>query len=198
MTHLLRGSSLLAQLLAEPAHARDAWVDALLGMPEAPEEEALPRGGVPYVPCEVDDIVAMVRELPLRTEDTLVDLGSGLGRVALIGHLLSGARAHGIEFQPGLVQLAQARARALGLARVTFTQGDAAEAPLEGTVFFLYSPFNGETLTRVLQRLKMLAKERSIAVCCVDMELASERWLRARSTSRAGLTIYRSVTGTRM
>ncbi len=188
-----RGSSLLAQLLAEPADARDAWVDALLGLPEAPEEEPLPRGAVPYVPCEVDDIVAVVRELPLRPEDLFVDLGSGLGRVVLISHLLSGARAHGIELQPRLVKLAQDRAAALGLSRVTFAQGDAAEAPLEGTVFFLYSPFNGEMLTRVLRRLKMLAQTRSIAVCCVDMELADARWLRARPTSRAGLTIYQSA-----
>src|SRR5262245_24997115 len=140
---MLRGPALLDAIAAVPADGRETWIDALLGIDELPADAALPRGAVPYLPCGVDDIVAFVRELPLREEDVLVDLGSGLGRVAILAHLLTGARAHGIEIQDHLVASARRRARALGLDRVSFDRADVREAALDGSVFFLYAPFNG-------------------------------------------------------
>jgi hypothetical protein len=186
---MLRGAALLDAIASVPPGAREAWVDALLGTEHLPPDVALPRGSVPYLPCGVDDIVAFVRELPLREEDVLVDLGSGLGRVAMLAHLLTGARAHGVEIQGHLVELANRRTAALGLDRVTFEHADVREAELDGTVFFLYAPFNGEMLAHVLQRLEALGQRRRFAVVTVGMELRVP-WLVPRPSSHVALTIH--------
>jgi hypothetical protein len=189
---LIHGPALWEALQAIPAADRDAWVDTLLGIDSPPPDVDLPRGAVPYLPCGVEEIVTMVRELPLRVSDELVDLGSGLGRVVMLAHLLSGARAHGIEIQAHLVERGRVRSRELGLAGVSFTHANAAEVDLDGSVFFLYAPFNGAMLTRVVQRLEAVARRRSIVIGSVGVEL-DESWLVARETSSRALTIYEPV-----
>src|SRR5688572_6264134 len=94
----LRGSSLLDELLAVPFVDRDVWVDEVLELDAPPDDiPELPRGAVPYVPCGVDAILRTVIDAPVRQGDVFVDLGAGLGRVALLAHLLTGARAVGVE-----------------------------------------------------------------------------------------------------
>src|SRR5262249_53521494 len=154
----LRGAALLDLLRAVPLLDRDAWVDELLGIEPPPSDiPDLPRGSVPYLPCGVDEIVAMVREAPVGPQDELVDLGAGLGRVVLLVHLLSGARARGVEIQAPLVDLARARCAELALAAVSFVHGDAADCELDGSIFFLYAPFGGDVLARVVRRLEGVA-----------------------------------------
>lgn len=170
---------------------RDAWVDELLGIEVPPPDMPdLPRGAVPYLPCGVDEILAMVREAPLSPDDVLVDIGSGLGRVVLLGHLLSGARAVGIELQQHLVASAAQRADALHLAGVSFVHANAADVALDGSVFFLYAPCNGEMLTRVLHRIEQVARRRRVVVGTVDLELHDVPWLLPRATSSRALTLY--------
>jgi len=195
----VEGTALLESLLTVPPHDRDAWVDVLLGIDELPlDEPDLPRDAVPYLPCGVDEGLAVLREVPISAADELVDLGAGLGRVAILVHLLSAARTHGVELQAPLVRSARACCAALGLESVTFTHGDAAETELDGSVFFLYTPFTGATLTRALARLQEVARRRPIAICCVGFELPRLAWLpqrvrdgEARSAIPA-LTIYDS------
>jgi hypothetical protein len=189
----LRGAALHEMIGALPWTERDAWVDELLEIESHVRDVPdLPRGAVPYLPCGVDEILAMVSEVPLTPCDELVDLGAGLGRVAILGHLLSGARTLGIEIQPPLVESARACCAALGLDDVAFLQGDAAEMDLDGSVFFLYSPFNGAMLARVIDRLRAVARLRGITVCTVGMELPDIRWLVQRAPSHASraLALY--------
>jgi hypothetical protein len=190
----LRGPALVERLLSVPYRDRDVWTDELLGLPEPPPDiPDLPRGAVPYLTAGVEEILTMVREAPLRSDDELVDLGSGLGRVVILAHLLSGARARGIEIQRPLVEGAIDCCRRLGLAgSLPFVHGDAAGVELDGSVFFLYSPFNGETLTRVMRRLEAVARRRPIVVCAVGLEFPTERWLQPRRTSSLSLTLYDS------
>jgi len=189
----LRGRELRSLLLGVPAAERESFVDTLLGLPEAPPDEpGLPRGAVPYLPSGVDEILAMVAEVPLSAHHRFVDLGAGLGRVVLLAHLLSLAPAHGIEIQAQLVAAAQTCAAALQLAGVTFQCADAASVRLEGSVFFLYSPFSGATLHQVLTALRALAERQEVVVVAVGLELPGETWLRRRSTSLPSLTIYES------
>ena len=184
-----RGAALLDRLLSVPTIERDTWVDALLGMETAPDDTDLPHGSVPYLPCGVEEILTMVREVPLRSEDTLVDLGSGLGRVVILAHLLTGARALGIEIQEPLVRIAKERCTALELPGVTFVHANVADTELDGSVFFLYAPFNGAMLARVLERLEEAARRRPLVVCTVDVEL-HVAWLTRRKTSSVSLTVY--------
>lgn len=189
----LRGRALLERLQALPRRDRDVWVDELLGIEEPPADMPdLPRGSVPYLPSGVDEILATVAEAPLGPDDTFVDLGSGLGRVVILAHLLSGARASGIEIQAHLVESARARCAMLGLASVRFEHANAVDTVLDGSVFFLYAPFNGAMLGHVLARLERVARRRSIVVGAVDLEL-HVAWLRRRSTACVALTLYDST-----
>jgi hypothetical protein len=136
--------------------------------------------------------MAMVLEAPLQPHDELVDLGSGLGRVVILAHLLSGARACGVEIQEPLVRTARSRCNALALGAVSFVHANAADVELDGSIFYLYAPCNGEMLTRVVHRLGEVARRRPIVVCAVGIELSGEPWLRPRKTSCALLTVYES------
>ncbi|HEY4159820.1 MAG TPA: class I SAM-dependent methyltransferase [Polyangiaceae bacterium] len=189
----LRGERLRELLLSVPVRERDAWVDELLGFAEPPPDSAeLPRGAVPYLPSGVDEILAMVRDVPVRADDQLVDLGSGLGRAVILAHLLSGAHASGVEIQGLLVGFAKARSAALNLARVSFVHGDAAEVKLDGSVFFLYAPCNGDLLAAVLRRVEDVARRRPIVVCAVALELHGLAWLERRKTAHVSLALYDS------
>lgn len=132
----------------------------------------------------------------MRAGDLFVDVGSGLGRAAALVHLLTGAAAVGIEVQPALVAGARALAARLNLAGVSFVEGDAAEAvaPLQaGSVFFLYCPFSGERLVKLLANLEMVARTRAIRVCCVDLPLPPCPWLEAAPPPSLDLAIHRST-----
>ena len=191
----LRGEALLARLAAVPFRERDAWVDEMLGIGSPPDDGAeLPRGAVPYLPCGVDEIMAMVRDVPLGAGDVFVDLGAGVGRVAILVHLLTGVRAHGIEIQRPLVDIARSRSAELGLtgADVSFEHADAATSTLAGSVFFLYTPFNGAMLASALGHLEEVARRRAIVVCTVGLELRDVPWLRARSATSVSLSVYDS------
>jgi SAM-dependent methyltransferase len=185
---VLRGAPLRDALLAVAPADRDAWVDKLLGIVSPPPDRELPAGAVPYLPCGVDEILAMLRDVPLGAEDVVVDLGSGLGRVVMLVHLLSGVRTVGIEIQPHLVEAARATSRTLGIG-VTFEQANVVDCELDGSVFFLYAPFNGALLARVLEKLRRLAQRRAFVICAVDLELDVD-WLVPRVSSHRAVALY--------
>ena len=190
----LRGAALLDLLRSIPLCDRDVWVDDLLGI-EAPPPDIpdLPHGSVPYLPCGVEEILAAVLEVPVLPDDELVDLGSGLGRVVILAHLLCGARARGVEIQEPLVRSARARCDELALDGVSFVRANAVDTELDGSIFFLYAPFNGEMLTGAVRRLEDVARRRPIVVCAVGLELADLPWLLPRTTSSLSLTLYDSA-----
>jgi protein-L-isoaspartate O-methyltransferase len=188
-----RGAALLERILAVPPHGRDAFVDELLGFePPPPDVPDLPRGAVPNLPSGVEEILAALREAPVGPDDELVDLGAGQGRVAIVAHLLRGARTVGVEIQEPLVRSARARCEALGLTGVTFVHGDAAGIELDGSVFYLYAPFNGVMLAGALRRVEAVAQRRPVVVCAVALELGHVPWLVPRPPSSSSLTIYDS------
>lgn len=180
-----------------PAIERDAWVDAVFGLEEVLEDgPELPKGCVPYLPCAVDVLLRIAYQLPVRPKDVFVDIGSGMGRAAVLMHLLTGASAMGIEVQSGHVKAAQELTRRLRLSDVMFVQGDAVgriQEFAEGTVFFLYCPFSGERVERFLANLESLARKRAIAVCSVDLPLPECSWLERVGAEFGDLRMYRSV-----
>lgn len=208
----LRGAALRARIKGLPPTERDPFVDALLALPELPEDQpGLPPGTVPYLPCAVATILQVVQEAPVAASDGFVDLGAGLGRVALLVHLLCGASAVGVELQPHLVQIAVQAAASLSLRAVDFRCADATRSPLpDGTVYFIYASFGRSALAQVLAQLKMQAQlqeqaqrqaqadrrdvagPRRITLCAVDFEIpqADYPWLRPRPSQRPELVFY--------
>ena len=114
-------------------------------------------------------------------------------------HLLSGATARGVEFEPAFCEYAQACAAALGLTQVAFITADARRADYtEGNVFFMYTPFEGSMLREVLERLRELSRSGPIRLAtygsCTTI-VAQQDWLSASNPAEPGsyrLAIFRS------
>jgi len=193
----LRGEELLRWLAAIAPAGREKALEQLLGISECPNEPAsLGDDLVGYSPSGVAPIVRAVFEAPVTREDIFIDLGAGLGKAAMVAHLLSGARARGVELQPGLVDQATARAAQLGLSEVSFVAADARDAELDdGNVFFLYLPFTGAVLAAVLRRIHLVAERRDVVVCTLGLDLPSNDWLERRETDAFWLSIYDSRCG---
>lgn len=161
----------------------DVLVSGLLdgGVPDAPRV-ALGPEMVFYQPTPARSILALVERVALGPSDVLYDLGSGLGHVALLGALLSGARACGVEIEPAYCAYARETARRLRVKGVELVEGDLCNAPLAGgTVYYLYTPVRGALLVRVLARLREEASRRALRVCtlgpCTAEVAAAAPWL---------------------
>jgi hypothetical protein len=145
----------------------DALVNGLLlgeGAPEAPNLRHPEM--VFYQPTPARIVLELVDRSDFRQQDVFYDLGSGLGQVSILVHLLSGVRAKGVEVEPAYCDYARRCARGLNLSGVQFINADAREANYsDGTVFFMYSPFEGRMLERVLERLRHESEKRSIRLC---------------------------------
>ncbi len=93
----------------------------------------------PYVSTPLRDVQQMLDMAAVVPEDFLIDLGSGDGRI-VIAAARRGARAHGVELDPALVELSRHLAEQAGVADLaTFSHGDAFEADIStATVVTLY------------------------------------------------------------
>jgi 16S rRNA G966 N2-methylase RsmD len=138
---------------------------------------------VPYQPTPARHIFDLIARTALTERDCLIDLGSGLGHVALTASICTKANCTGIELEPSYVDCARKAARSLNLENVSFIQGDARAANLsDGTVFYLYTPFSGAILRDMLNLLRQEAVTREIRICtfgpCTQV-VAEEQWLSA-------------------
>jgi hypothetical protein len=152
---------------------------------------------VAYQPTPARHIFDLIRRVALTERDFLIDLGSGLGQVALMASICSRAECTGIELEPGYVDCARKSARSLNLNNVRFIRGDARAADLSyGTVFYLYTPFMGTILRHVLNSLRQEAVKREIQICtfgpCTRI-VVKEQWLRVIGELEAErVSIFRS------
>lgn len=163
LDELLSGVLEFDQPAEEPLHAR----------PES----------VFYQPTPARHIFALMAAAAISSSDVLVDLGSGLGHVALLVSVCTGARSIGVEWEPGYVACARRCAQRFNLSRVSFIEKDARHADFSiGTVFYLYTPFTGSILRAVLDSLRKVAADRPIRVCtfgpCAH-PVGREPWLEA-------------------
>lgn len=197
---MMRGDELLAWIASLSSIERDREVDAWLGIAEAPPGSAVTAPGehlVGYHPSGVDSILEAVREVPITARDVVLDLGAGLGKVALLVHLVTGARARGIEIQPLLVEGARRAAARHSATGVIFEAGDARTCDLDdANVFFMYLPFTGPALGEVLERLRLVSAQRRIVVCALGLDLERHAaWLsrRALASDPFWLAVYDST-----
>jgi ribosomal protein L11 methylase PrmA len=114
---------------------------AALAAPFVPPAAAQPpqRPDVGYVPTPAGVVRAMLDLAKVGPRDTVYDLGSGDGRIAIAAGR-RGARALGIDIDPARVEEARRNAaRAKLEARVRFVRGDLFELDLApATVITLY------------------------------------------------------------
>ena len=180
-----------------PPVDRDAWVDRVLDIEGLPEDgPLLPRGCAPYLPCSVDALSCALEQTGTGPHDVFVDVGAGIGRAAMLAHLLTGASAIGLEVQPHLVRAARELSARWSAERVAVVEGDASRLTRYitiGSVFFLYCPFSGERLEGLIGDLEEIARTRAIRVCCVDLALPPCDWLAPLAAPSPRLAVYRSA-----
>ncbi len=102
----------------------------------------------------------LLRSLPSDARNAwFIDYGCGKGRGLLLGIEAGFTRLIGVEFAPELANQCRANlkiARRLPpISSISVVEGDAAlfQPPPGPLIAFLYNPFRGQTLQRVLQRL---------------------------------------------
>ena len=186
----LTGEILLSRLAALPPEARDAELERLLGIHDAVTHSTPPGPELlGYHASGVAPALCALLEAAAGEEDLFIDLGSGLGKVAVLSRLVSGARVRGIEVQEALI------ARAPRIDGVEFVHADVRQAAIEdGTIFFLYNPFTGSALREVLTRLRNVAAHHAIVVCAlgVNLEHGNSDWLKLRPLEHFWLQVFDS------
>lgn len=166
--------------------ALDVLVAGLLGDGPPPEpRRALEAEMVFYQPSPARIVLELCEQSGLKPGQLFFDLGSGLGQVAILVALLSGAVCRGIEWEPAYVEQARRSAQGLGAPGVGFAQADARTADLDGgDAYFLYTPFKGAMLQQVLARLRAQAAQRPITLCSFGpctQALAAQAWLKPQA-----------------
>ncbi|MBV9889127.1 MAG: class I SAM-dependent methyltransferase [Acidobacteria bacterium] len=151
---------------------------------------------VAYQPTPARCVFDLTRRMKLTTRDVFVDLGSGLGYVALLVAVCTKARVIGIELEPSYVRCARQSALELKITNCRFIDQDVRNADLAaGTVFYLYTPFRGAILGDVLDRLQAQARKRKIRVCtfgpCTPI-VASESWLVLNADESSYISVFHS------
>ncbi len=136
---------------------------------------------VPYQPTPARYVLELIDRADIGPEDAFVDVGSGLGQVPILVSLLTGAGCIGVEAEPDYCTIARRCAERLNLAAVRFVNADARAADFsEGTVFYLYTPFEGTMLRQVLRKLEAETAGRRVRVCtlgpCTET-VSRQSWL---------------------
>ena len=85
--------------MQQPVELQNHWVEEVLGIAYPPLQlQQLPQELVSYSPSGIGEVLFLLDSAGLAPGRTLVDLGSGLGKVVLLTTLLSGATAMACGF----------------------------------------------------------------------------------------------------
>lgn len=161
----------------------DAFVNELFSDRPLPEKTMdLMPDMVSFHKTPVRVVFELIRMAGMDSADVFFDIGSGLGQVVLLVNLVTGAKARGIEYEPAYCEYAGAVASRLRLTGTEFINADALQEDYStGTVFFLYTPFEGRMLLDMLRRLQQASRDRMIRIFTYgpcSQRVAAEQWLR--------------------
>lgn len=106
----------------------------------AQEPSAPSKKVVPYVPTSPEVVSAMLKLANVTSNDLVIDLGCGDGRIVVAAAREFGAHAMGVDIDPQRIKEARANARKAGVADlVEFEQGDLFDADIStASVVTLY------------------------------------------------------------
>lgn len=108
--------------------------------------------GAPYVPSRNAELEKAFKNLyPLSKKDTLIDLGSGDGKVLLAAHKY-GAKSIGIELNPLLVIISRLRLRRTKDAKVLCRDFFLYDFPKEITVAYVFG--DGRDMPRIVHYIE--------------------------------------------
>ena len=160
----------------------DIFLNGLLSHQDIPgETKEREPDMIYYQKTPVRIVLELIRRAEFKPRDVFIDLGSGLGQVVMVVNLITNVHSIGLEYEPAFCRYAKARAAELHLQDVEFICGDARFADYSGgTVFFMYTPFEGKMLLETLRNLKGEAKKTKIRIftfgSCTPV-VAQQDWL---------------------
>lgn len=141
----------------------------------------------PYVSTSQRVVDRMLEAANVTSNDVVVDLGSGDGRIPITAAEKYGARGVGVEIDPELVTKARQSATEAGVAdRVEFRQGDLFDVDLdEATVVMLYlePDLNMKLRPKLLLQLDPGAR-------VVSHDFGMGRWSPDRTEKMDGSTLH--------
>ena len=161
----------------------DLFINGLLTYRDLPAQTKEREPGMIYyqkTPARI--ILELVKKAAFQPGDVFYDLGSGLGQATILVNLLATVISKGVEFEPAYCHYAKTCVAELNLSDTYFINEDARYADYSsGTVFFMYTPFEGEMLCDALSNLYVEAKKRKIRIftygSCTP-GVARQHWLR--------------------
>jgi len=108
--------------------------------PAPPPAAAFLDLDVPFVTTPDNVVLAMLEMAGVKAGDTLLDLGSGDGRIVITAALRYGVRGHGVEIDPQLVRQSRENAQKAGVAdKASFSEQDLFATDLSrATVITMY------------------------------------------------------------
>jgi SAM-dependent methyltransferase len=186
-------AAFLAQLARAPLELRDHLVEEILDVAYPPLQRLqLPRDAVSYSPSGLAEILFVVAEAKLGPGQVFVDLGSGLGKVALLVSLLTGADAYGFELDPYLVAHARTAAASLRLGHAHFDTGDIRTVPLPvADAYYMFIP--SLRSDDIAARLEPLAAKKPLQLFSQALDLRRLPWLKSRERASYWLEAYEST-----
>jgi hypothetical protein len=159
-----------------------------------------PRSVSPYVPSPESVVAEMLELAEVGSDDYVIDLGSGDGRIVLTAAQVFGARGMGVEIEPDLVALANATAREQGIAdRVEFVVRDLFETDLSAasvvTMYLLPEVVNalkGKLLRELEPGARVLSHDYPIEGWDAErfVQLDLEEKIEVTGVSRTNLYLY--------
>lgn len=160
----------------------DMLVTGLLEVASVPAEpEERHADMIFYQPTPARIILKLIDELHPSSDDIFYDLGSGLGHVPILVNLLTDIKTKGVELEGAYFQYANKCLKKLCLANVEFIHADARHVDYsDGTLFYMYTPFQGEVLRQVLMKLEAQSERRPIRVCTYGpctLQVSKQPWL---------------------
>ena len=113
---------------------------------------------VPYVPTPQAVVDEMLRLADVRPDDFVIDLGCGDGRIPVTAAANFGARALGVDIDPGRIADSHANAKAAGVThRVEFRQGNLFDldlSPASVVTMYLLPEINRKLRPRLFETLR--------------------------------------------
>lgn len=194
----MRGGALRGLFDGMPLFERDHFVEEVLGIAYPPLEEPALRTSehMTYAPSGYDEIVHAFELTQLGSGDRFLDLGSGLGKVVLLAALLTGAESAGVECDTQLCELGRTAAVTLNVSSAQLLAGDArAVSTKDADVVFMYLPFAGEVLVRVMERVlsdvhQPRARDRPRYLCTGPLDPRQYPQLAPVGAGRSWLNVY--------
>ncbi len=136
------------------------------------------------------DVQAALSAVDLRPGESVIDLGSGIGRVGfVVGFLYSGSHFVGYEIDADRNALAASAAARHGLSNVSFIEQDLAKSTFNvppADLYFAFDPVSESTFDKILRELRKNAVFRPFRLVLIESrslllrQLREQSWLKER------------------